>query len=110
MKQKQVYKISLTGRLMCKFDNYKDAAKAIGVKKEYMAVLLFNKRKYKDHCYFSYEIPERLGKKSDIEVDITVDDISRMSKYRDNLILTLDSTDKEVLNEIINITKLLQSC
>ncbi len=110
MRQKQVYKISLTGRLMCKFDNYKDAAKAIGVKKEYMAVLLFNKRKYKDHCYFSYEIPERLGKRSNIEAEVTIADISRMAKYRDNLILSItnEKTD-EVLNEIVNLTKLLQT-
>jgi glycine betaine/choline ABC-type transport system substrate-binding protein len=114
-----VYAISQEGNILAKYDSVRKCAKALNTDPKVICRLIKNYTKFHNRFYLSYEVNERLGKKSTIKAEITTEDFNSVSKYRDNLILTFSLHNNKTLSsknykrmkkEIVDLTIFLNKC
>jgi hypothetical protein len=110
----RIYKFNKFGELTKSYDTPVLAALDLGITPSYVHRCIQVKCLVKYSYYLSHEkkikYTAALGKRSNEPVELDINDLNRMTSYRDNLILSFpDFMPTDVQSEVIGITKLLCS-
>jgi len=116
---KKIYKFNRNGKQTDMFESVIDCANKLGLNRTYIYRAIEQSIKINNCFYLSYESEDRLGKKSDITVNPTINDFNIMFNYRYNLIQFMaDYANTEncyrgnvdrMLKEIKSLNKILES-